>query len=527
MSEHPWPSAPLGSLFSVFGGGTPSTGELANWSGEIPWATSADLTAKGEITARRFVTTKGLEGSATTVVPAGSVVVATRVGLGKVALAKEPVAFSQDCQGLVFDDSDLDPRFVCHQMRWIARNFQAVSQGTTISGITKKQLATSTFFVPSLKEQKRTADKLDELYSDLDAGVASLQRAQANLKRYRASVLKAAVEGRLTAEWRHANPPSETGAELMVRLLRERREHWEAAQLTKFETSGKAPPKDWRKKYVEPAAPDTSKLPALPVGWCWASAETLCGFITKGTTPHRSQWRDRSDFDAVPFVRVTNLTTSGQLDAANLVFVSRSAHESALGRSLVLPGDVLMNIVGPPLGQVSIVPASFSQWNMNQAVAVFRPVVGMDVAFFCNFLLSHTAQTWLGERAKTSAGQVNLTLELCRALPVPVPPISEQCAISRLVENADAATVRSLAAVEQGLIRSRALRQATLKHAFAGKLVPQDPTDEPAAVLLERIRAAHAAAPAKPRKPRRPTAKAKAAKAATVARPPRKRRGSV
>ena len=425
----------------------------------------------------------------------------------------------------------LEPRFLGH---FLGREQVRKHLATNVSGVGGSLMRVRPVVVDAISipiapsdEQRRIADKLDEIFSDLDAGDASLQRAQAKLKRYRASVLKAAVEGRLTADWRQANPPAQTGTDLLARLLRERRERWEAAQLAKFEASGKAAPKDWRKKYVEPAAPDTSKLPALPAGWCWASAETLCGFITKGTTPDRSQRRGASDIDAVPFVRVTNLTTSGQLDAADLVFVSRSAHESELGRSLVLPGDVLMNIVGPPLGQVSIVPASYSQWNMNQAVAVFRPVAGMDVAFFCSFLLSHTAQTWLGERAKTSAGQVNLTLELCRALPVPVPPIAEQCAISRLVENADAATVRSVAAVEQGLIRSRALRQATLEHAFAGKLVPQDPNDEPAAVLLDRIRSAHAAAHAKPREPRRPTAKSRAAKTATVARPSRKRRGSV
>lgn len=118
-------------------------------------------------------------------------------------------------------------------------------------------------------EQRRIVAKLDELLSDLDAGVAALERVKANLKRYRAAVLKAAVEGRLTEEWRAKNRPQETGAQLLKRILHERRRRWEADQLAAFAVARKQPPKNWRARFKEPSATRTGDVPALPVGWCW------------------------------------------------------------------------------------------------------------------------------------------------------------------------------------------------------------------------------------------------------------------
>ena len=146
-------------------------------------------------------------------------------------------------------------------------------------------------------------EKPREAHSDLDVGVAALERAAANLKRYRASALKAAVEGRLTAEWRAAHPPAEPAAKLLERILTERRRKWEAAQLKKFKDAGKAPPKGWEKKYPEPAVPDIVDLPALPEGWCWATVEQVSTKVVDGVHKKPSYVPT-----GVPFVTVRNLT---------------------------------------------------------------------------------------------------------------------------------------------------------------------------------------------------------------------------
>ncbi|WP_260734886.1 restriction endonuclease subunit S domain-containing protein [Tunturiibacter lichenicola] len=125
------------------------------------------------------------------------------------------------------------------------------------------------------REQERIADALDELLSDLDAGVEALRRAQAKLALYRASVLKAAVQGDLTAEWRKLHPDAEPAPVLLQRILAERRQRWEQEQLRKFKAAGKTPPANWKAKYKEPVAPDTTNLPPLPKGWCWATLTML------------------------------------------------------------------------------------------------------------------------------------------------------------------------------------------------------------------------------------------------------------
>lgn len=380
------------------------------------------------------------------------------------------------------------------------------TKGVGIPHIDPVILNSLEFGLPPAAEQTRIVAKLEELLSDLDAGVAELKAAQKKLGQYRQSLLKAAVEGALTADWRAAQHTSrtgqtasaESGAALLARILTERRSRWETRQLAKFQAQGKAPPKDWQAKYPAPVAPDTTGLPALPVGWVWASAEQLCDFITKGTTP--SKGLDVGGDKVIPFLRVTNLTDKGELHMSDKVFVSEETHRGFLARSVVYPNDVLMNIVGPPLGQVSIVPETFPEWNINQAIAIFRAVDGVLSGFLSLTLLSPPAQRWLKARSKTTAGQTNLTLEVCRSLPIPLPPQAEQVALIAVADEAINRVAEQAKAIQISLKQSAAQRKNILQAAFSGQLVPQDPADESASVLLARIRAERAAKVLMPKK---------------------------
>ena len=158
----------------------------------------------------------------------------------------------------------------------ISRRFVTINDyqsGTTSKTNFSRKLNTLQLPVPPRGEQTRIVEKLEELLSDLDAGVAELKAAQKKLVQYRQSLLKAAVEGTLTAEWRKTHQPEETGAQLLERILKQRRANWEAKQLAKFQQQGKTPPKGWQDKYPEPVKPDTSDLPELPEGWVWASVD--------------------------------------------------------------------------------------------------------------------------------------------------------------------------------------------------------------------------------------------------------------
>lgn len=376
----------------------------------------------------------------------------------------------------------------------------ALASGTTRSRVSRSNLATVGLPVAPVAEQRRIATKLDAIFAQTRAAKARLERLPALLEKLKRSILAAAFRGDLTKDWRAANPKVEPGNVLLDRIRTERRARWEAAELTKFKAKGRLPTDGrWKVKYVAPEQISSiAHLPSVPTGWQWARAEEVCDFITKGTTP--ASHRMHSGAGHVPFIKVYNLTLTGDLDfSVNPTFIDRTTHTGQLERSRVLPGDVLMNIVGPPLGKVSMVPYDHPEWNINQAIAVFRPVPGLLNEYLCLALLESGTLERAVRLAKTTAGQSNLTLEICRDIPLPLPSEAEQREIARRVQAAlrrldeirkrVASNATCLAAFELGL----------LAKAFRGELVPQDPNDEPAAALLERIRAARAAEPTAPR----------------------------
>ncbi len=306
--------------------------------------------------------------------------------------------------------------------------------------------------LPGIEQQREIVAELEKQFSRLDEAVANLQRVKANLKRYKASVLKEAVEGRLVpteAELARRDGRSfETGEQLLQRILEARKNEWAG-----------------RGNYEEPPVVETGGLTNLPIGWVWASAEQLSTFITKGTTPAAEKLLD--GVGGVQFLKVYNLTFDGTLNHTyKPAFVSRATHEGELLRSQVLAGDVLINIVGPPLGQVSVVPPTMAEANMNQAVARFRPIKPLSTKFVAHALMTESIMAWAIRKGKTTAGQTNLTLDLCRRLPIPLPPLPEQ---DRIVAEVDRrlSLVRGVEAeVDANLKRARALRQATLQRAF-------------------------------------------------------------
>lgn len=158
-----------------------------------------------------------------------------------------------------------------------------------------------------------------------------------------------------------------------------------------------------------------------PKGWAVRRAvDLVTSPITKGATPTGHL---NTPGATIPFIKIYNLTFTGELDfTVDPTYVEPEIHRTALKRSRVLPGDVLMNLVGPPLGKTAIVPPSFPEGNVNQAIAIYR-IQDPDLrAFFLEYLGSDLAQRWLERRSKKTSGQRNLTLQLAQDLPVPIPP---------------------------------------------------------------------------------------------------------
>ncbi|MBV1816084.1 restriction endonuclease subunit S [Pseudomonas viridiflava] len=354
-----------------------------------------------------------------------------------------------------------DKRFLKYALEISIDDFYAKAHGMGMVHITKGSFENHLVSLPPLAEQSRIAQKLDEHLAQVNTLKASINAIPTLLKRFRQSVLAAAVSGRLTKEWRAEN--SSCAAH---------------TQLSNLQANNDT-------------LPDTS---SLPMGWYLAIAADICGFITKGTTPSKEKMT--AGQGDVPYIKVYNLTFSGSLDfSVDPTFVDFGTHSVDLKRSIVKPGDVLMNIVGPPLGKVSIVPATYPEWNINQAIARFRAGDGISSGYLALCLRTEETLNHAASRAKATSGQLNLTLEICRQLPLRVPPKVEQTEIVHRVEQLFAFADQLEAKVVSAKSRIDHLTQSILAKAFRGELVPQDPNDEPASVLLERTRAQRAAQP--------------------------------
>ena len=352
-------------------------------------------------------------------------------------------------------NADADPHWLYYavQSNSFVKAMCDLVKGALYPAVRPKDIREYSINPPPLAKQREIVGELEKQFSRLDEAVANLQRVKANLKRYKASVLKAAVEGRLVeAEATQAHREGrtyETGEQLLQHVLLVRPEQWSA-----------------RGRYVEPLPAETKDLATLPEGWVWASIDQLSDFITKGTTPAPTKLFDGGG--EVQFLKVYNLTFDGSLNHTyKPAFVSRTTHKEELARSQVLPGDVLINIVGPPLGQVSVVPPHIEEANINQAIARVRPINPIGSKFIAVALMCDDIMRWAIRRGKTTAGQANLTLELCRALPIPVPPLAEQ---RRIVEEVDhhLSIIREVEAeVDTNLKRAQALRQSVLSKNFS------------------------------------------------------------
>lgn len=209
--------------------------------------------------------------------------------------------------------------------------------------------------------------------------------------------------------------------------------------------------------------PSISGFEKLPNDWQLENAESLCSKITKGTTPPKSEITTERK---IPFIRVNNLSSEGGIGVKPpLIFVTGRAHKKELARSIAFPGDILMNIVGPPLGQTAILNHEFFEFNMNQAVLVYRVnTEKVDREYFYAYLRSEVGQQWLQSRAKKTSGQQNLTIALCKELPVPIPPVKEQNKIAKILLVWD----QAIATTEKMFENSQQLRKALMQQLLSG-----------------------------------------------------------
>jgi type I restriction enzyme, S subunit len=373
--------------------------------------------------------------------------------------------------------------------------------GTAQPNLSSANLRLYEIPLPPLAEQHRIVAKVDELMGLCDRlerarksreavrdrlasaslarlGTPDLNNFQANarfaldalpalttrpdqIKQLRQAILNLAVRGKLVAQ-DYSDKPT---PDIMEQMRVVRRADWKEAKLREFSRRGKAPPKNWEDAYVFPEHEDGSF--EIPNTWAWASTLEACDCVESGSTPPASEMTE--GHGEIPYIKVYNLTRNGTLDfSVKPTFISRETHEKKLARSQIIPGDVLMNIVGPPLGKVSLVTDKFPEWNTNQAVVLFRPLQHLLPRYLVICLLSDDVLSWIVDLAQQTVGQVNISVSKSRRLPIPLPPIAEQ---HRIVAKVDA-LMTLCDRLEANLTTTAATRRRLLDALLAEALAP-------------------------------------------------------
>ncbi|MDO8433854.1 MAG: restriction endonuclease subunit S [Candidatus Binatus sp.] len=486
-----WVWTTMSEVAEIVGGSTPSTDVPENFaSSGIPWITPADLSGyKAKLISRgsRDISDKGLASSSTRLMPAGTVLFSSRAPIGYVAIAANPVTTNQGFKSFLLSQGVLAE----YAYYWLIRAKSLLSEfasGTTFLEISGKRAQQIPIPIAPRGEQRRIIGAIESLLPKLDAAVAALERVRANLKRCRASVLKAAVEGRLVpteAELaRKEGRDFEHASVLLDRILVERRRRWEETELTRMKAAGK-PPKDdrWKSKYKEPVAPDTTALPQLPDGWCWATVDQISCDVRYGTS---AKTREKSA--GVPVLRMGNIV-DGELEFMSLKYLPED--HSEFPELLLDTGDLLFNRTNSAdlVGKTAIfkdqgVPFSFASYLIR-----VRLLSGCLPDYVSSFLNSFHGRRWIGSVVSQVVGQANVNGSKLKNCLIPLPPISEQRRVMLEVDRMSSVIRSSAVTCDLALVRLERLRQSILKWAFEGKLVDQDPNDEPASGLLEHIRA--------------------------------------
>jgi type I restriction enzyme S subunit len=392
------------------------------------------------------------------------------------------------------DSNALLPLFLYYFCRGF--NFAKLDKSTTIPSLAKRDIEAINFPLPPLAEQKRIVAKIEELFSELDAGEERLRKARRQLGVYRQSLLKQAFEGKLTAQWRTQHPDLLSSPDqLLARIQAERQaryqqqlKEWEKAvkEWEEAATDEKRPPKPQK------LTPSNDSIPVFdvdfPTGWCVLNLSQFVLELGQGWSP-KCDNRPAEDGEWA-VIKTTAIQSGDFAPSANKALPKHLPPRRWLA---LRAGEILITRAGPRsrCGVVCRVRADQPQLMLcDKAYRLVLSESATSSEYFERLLCSPAAMAAI-EELKTGINDsgVNITQTAFLQLALPIPSLPEQQEIVRLLDEQFEVIERNEREIDAALCRSEALRQAILKKAFTGQLVPQDPADEPASELLTRLRA--------------------------------------
>lgn len=457
-----WEWEKLGDVVSkIVGGGTPSKSNPKYWEGDIPWLTVKDMRSRRPADAIDHISEIAVVESSTNIIPEDTVIIATRIGLGKVIRVPYKAAINQDLKALVVPP-EIDKGYLEYWFVSKTQYLESIGSGTTVKGIRLEQVRNLDFPLAPPEQQKRIVAKIEELFSHIDAGIEALQKAKQILKQYRQSILKAAVTGELTKEWREANKDKlELAPKLLERILKERREKWEEQQLEQFKVKGKMPKNDkWRKKYKDPKPAAVLVKLEIPNEWELASIDQIAEVLL-------GKMLDKAKHTAgkkLPYLRNINVRW-GSIDTDDVL--EMFFKDSEIERYDLSHGDVLVCEGGEP-GRAAVWEgvAAMKYQKALHRVRYYLPLFPQYLVY----LLEYFASTGLLARYFTGSTIKHFTKEAFVTLPFPLPSSKEMERIVEMIDEKLSSGRRLEVEIDMQLLKAEKKKQSILSSAFNGRI---------------------------------------------------------
>jgi type I restriction enzyme, S subunit len=376
------------------------------------------------------------------------------------------------------DKALIDAAYLSYALNAPALKRQAdrVARGVAQKTVTLGSLREFVVPLAPLAEQKRIVGRVDALFAEIAEGEAALDRARKGLDTFRRALLKAAVTGELTKDWRQNNPVTETGHDLLARI--------------KAQRAAKGHAKGRGKRAADAPPLGTTALPELPEGWAWGTLGEIADSVRNGTSAAPRAQANPNEILRISAVRAL------WVDESQIRYLD-AEQATAAADATVESGDILFtryngsaDLVGVGAiyrGTKRFYPDKIIRVRLNNVLSSHLGFV--ELAVNCGAGRKHIASN-----IKTTAGQQGLSGESLKETPIPIPPPAEAAEILRRVSESLAAEADTLAMLDAEAADAARLKQSILKSAFEGRLVPQDPTDEPASVILARLRASSSTA---------------------------------
>ncbi|MEA5496413.1 restriction endonuclease subunit S [Limnoraphis robusta] len=476
-----WQLARIDKLGIIITGSTPPKKKAEFFGDSLPFYKPTDLDAGYKVTqAREYLSELGA--SQSRVIPPLSVLV-TCIGatIGKTGLTRNVCATNQQINAII-PEKNILPQWLF----WIITSPQGQqliidnASATTLPILNKSRFSELPVPLPPLNEQKRIVAKIEALQERSQRVKAELVAIRPLLDQFRQSVLAAAFRGDLTKDWREKNPDIEPASVLLERIKIERRRRWEEAELEKMKAAGKTPKDDkWKQKYKEPEPVNSDDLPLLPDGWCWVNLEELSE-IDLGKMLDRGKEQKGK---LIPYLRNINVRWD-YFDLDDLLTMDFENHE--LERFGLNKGDILVCEGGEP-GRCAVWELENSEIKYQKTLHRLRPFLEFSRYWIVYHLKLDAIQGTVSDYCSGSTIK-HLTKALFQKYPIRLTNLKEQKEIVNRIDKLFKIADNIEHLYQQTEIDLETLNQSILAKAFRGELVPQNPNDEPASELLERIR---------------------------------------